>query len=63
MNNETLFLGKPVSYWIELQKQVDRLNATKLIEQLAVANAKVHQYEQAIDELNEFRKITNKLKV
>ena len=50
------FLGHPISYWIELQKRVDRLEATRWLEEITVLSAKVYFYEKRIREMEEFRK-------
>lgn len=58
MNNENvgLFMGKPPSYWIELQVQAESLKAVTLIEEIAILRSKVSFYEARLDQMNEFRK-------
>jgi hypothetical protein len=46
-----LFLGHPVSYWIELEKQAKTMNLTSLIEELARLRGFVDLYEDRIKEL------------
>ena len=54
-----MFLGKPIGYWIELQKEIDihpcGHDIERLIESNAYLRAKVSRYEEYIDELNRYR--------
>jgi hypothetical protein len=59
----TEFMGKPLSYWVELQKKAETLNATDLITDIAKLSAKVRYYEEKLDEMIKFKTITNSLKV
>jgi hypothetical protein len=45
----TLFLGKPVEYWITLQTRVERDDLTSLVQEIAQLSAKVYRYEKLID--------------
>lgn len=56
---ETLFLGKTISYWVELNKRVEELNVEDLIKELAELHSKVSFYEHKLDQINDFRKHFN----
>ncbi len=51
------FLGHDISYWIELNKRAKELDATKLLEDIAILSAKVTYYEMKFNEIEEFRKV------
>ena len=55
MTEETLFLGKPYVYWIELQGRVEQLGIDHLLSDLARMHAKVSYYEQMLDRINAYR--------
>ena len=50
-----MFLGKPIAYWIELQKQAMVLNVDHLIDENYRLRAKVSKYEETIDQLVQFK--------
>lgn len=59
---ETLFLDKPISYWLEVQRRLDAapdgFQAQDLLNELIVANSKVHYYELMLDRLSAYRAAT-----
>lgn len=59
---ETLYLGYPTNYWIELHKKAKKLDDGKisvdiLIEEIGKLRAKVNFYESRLDQINVYRKI------
>jgi len=56
-NGEMLFLGKPVSYWEELDRQAQPLNCDRLIHEIAELRAKVSFYESRITEMSNFKRL------
>ncbi|HEX7953963.1 MAG TPA: hypothetical protein VF523_12915 [Burkholderiales bacterium] len=64
INDQLFFLGKPYSYWIEIQKRLDShpdsMNVEHLLSELIVANAKVRYYEQQLDRMIEYKKAATK---
>ena len=59
--NETHLLGRPLSYWIEVQHRIDDLGVDHLLRDLAVLSAKVRYYEEMLDRVAAFRGMANKL--
>jgi len=51
---EDTFLGKPFSYWIEVQHQIERERAVDFIEEIAYLRAKVSYYEKRIHDMGVF---------
>lgn len=52
MAEESKFYGKPISYWIELDRKARELNVENLIDEIAELRAKVSFYESRIEEMN-----------
>lgn len=46
-------LGHSVSYWMELEKHVQDLDVSHLIEELAEAHGKIGFYEQRVKEMDQ----------
>lgn len=59
---EDLFLGKPIIYWIELQKGTAEKNRVELILEIADLRSKVSFYESRIIILNEFMQLKKEIK-
>jgi len=51
---EDLFLGRPISYWVEAQSQIDRNGAVDYIGEIAYLRAKVSYYEKRIHDMGVF---------
>lgn len=47
MDHITEFMGKPLRYWLELDRQAQTLNYDSLVDQISVLRYKVDQYEKA----------------
>lgn len=60
MNDETLFLGKPVSYWIALSRQAETLKVDHLIKELADTYAKLGYLENQVQRMHQFIEQVNK---
>jgi hypothetical protein len=58
MTHDT-FLGKPVSYWVELQARADADGVTDLLRDLADAHAKVYYYESMLDRMHAYRSVVD----
>ena len=56
MENETIFLGQPVKYWVELQSKAEELGAVNWLREIATLRAKVSFYESRINEMISFNK-------
>lgn len=56
------FLGKPLSYWIEIDKDLKDKDTSQLINEVCTLRAKVSYYESRINELSEFMKINLEVK-
>lgn len=58
--SETIMCGKPVSYWLELQRRVEAEEpiggASRLLGEIAALRGKLSFYESRIKELAEFIK-------
>lgn len=50
------FLGHPYNYWVELEKRVVTLEATKWLQEIADLSSKVYFYESRLKEMEEFKK-------
>lgn len=50
------YLGRPVSYWVELHLRADELDLVRPLIEIAELRAKVSFYESRIDEINNFKK-------
>jgi len=50
-----IFLGKPMTYWMELDKEVTIRGVTELYREIASLRAKVSFYESRLDEIASFR--------
>lgn len=50
------FLGHPVNYWVELQKQAQKLNLESLLADNASLRSRVSFYEDKLKEMEQFRK-------
>ena len=48
---ETLFMGHPLSYWIQLHKHAEDLDVVDLIQELAEAYGKIGFYERRIAQM------------
>lgn len=59
--NEDMFLGKPISYWVELDSRAKELNYEKLILDIIKLSAKVNFYESKLLEVNNFKNEVNEL--
>lgn len=53
--NQDLFLGHPISYWLELQKRADKLDVVDLLDEIAELRGKVSFYESRFDQIETFR--------
>lgn len=53
--SEALFLGKPVSYWVELDRQPKQLRVQDLIVEIGKLRAKVSSYEFRIERMNQIQ--------
>lgn len=53
--SETLFLGKPISYWVELDRQPKQLCVQDLIAEIGKLRAKVSGYEFHIERMNQIQ--------
>jgi len=53
-------MGREPQYWTALQQRVESLNYTHLIEEIAQLSAKVHRYEQLIDDMSAVRSAINR---
>ena len=51
------FLGHPISYWIEIEKETQKLGYSKLIQEIGNLRGKVSFYESRIEEMNNFMNI------
>jgi len=51
---ENMFLGHPISYWVEVQHQIERERAVDFIEEIAFLRAKVSFYEKRITDMSSF---------
>lgn len=49
------FMGKPVSYWAELDREVKKLNLESLLKENASLRARVSFYEDKLKEMEQFR--------
>ena len=54
VNEVTLFLGRSVEYWRELDNRAMEFDVTKLIEENAKLRAKVSFYEARLGEIAQF---------
>jgi len=57
-----LFLGKPITYWLELNRKMEDLQLDKLIMEMATLRAKVSFYESRINEMEKFMRIKLEVK-
>jgi len=51
------FLGKPMSHWIEIDRDLKEKDYSELIGEVCTLRAKASYYEKRIHELTEFMKI------
>jgi hypothetical protein len=51
---EAKFLGHPISYWIEVQHQIESERAVDFIEEIGYLRAKVSYYEKRIHDMSVF---------
>ena len=51
---QDLFLGQPTDFWMELKDRADNLNATAMLKELVLSNAKVRYYEQHLKQMQAF---------
>jgi len=49
------FLGKPIKYWFELQRNAEKLYVVDYIAEIAELRAKVNFYEDRIEQINKFK--------
>ena len=56
-----LFYNEEVSFWLALKDRADGLNASDILRELIVANAKVHYYEQHLKQMQDFATKANSL--
>ncbi len=49
---EDQFLGKPIKYWIELDKNIKEMSYEGLIKELVELRGKISFYESRIQEIN-----------
>jgi hypothetical protein len=54
MINESTFLGKPFSYWFEVQNQLESERKVDFLEEIAYLRAKVSFYEKRIHDMSIF---------
>lgn len=50
------FMGKPIKYWVELDKKAKELNLESILTDNAALRSKVSFYEDKIREMEQFRK-------
>ena len=50
-----LYLGEPMTYWVELKRQADKNNTRDLIFEIASLRAKVSFYEDRVSQMNHFK--------
>lgn len=60
--NETMFLGHPVSFWIELKRRADEKlidgdGYSKLLAEIASLRGKVSFYESRVTQLYAFKQV------
>lgn len=48
-NGITIFMGKPISYWKQLERMVKEHNLEKIMDELMLERAKVTYYEMILD--------------
>lgn len=51
-----MFLGKPVNYWLELDREAQNLNLESLLKDNANLRSRVSFYEDKLKEMEQFRK-------
>jgi proteasome assembly chaperone (PAC2) family protein len=55
------FLGKPLEYWIELDKRANNIELLDYIQEIAELRSKVSFYESRLKQMNDFmNKINSK---
>lgn len=57
----TMFMGKPMSYWIELNTQAELKGVDGYIQENALLRAKVSFYESRIEQMHAHRKAVSLL--
>jgi hypothetical protein len=55
MEEEFKFLGHNMSYWLEVQKNIEKLDIVDYLKEIGDLRAKVSFYESRIDEMNKFK--------
>ncbi len=56
-----MFMGKPMSYWIELNTQAEIKGVEEYIKENALLRAKVSFYESRIEQMYQHKKATGLL--
>lgn len=52
-NMENMYLGHPITYWLELQKKAEKLGLEDYISEIAYLRGRVNFYESRILEMSE----------
>jgi hypothetical protein len=55
MEDLAKFMGYPVDYWLELQKQAKEMKTVGLIEEIAKLRGKLNFYESRIQQMEDMR--------
>jgi len=55
MQNETLFLGEPASYWLELRQHAEEMNLTDLMRENARLRSKCSFYESRLKQMLDYQ--------
>jgi hypothetical protein len=62
IRSESLFLGKPIDYWFEVDKDLKDRGVQELVSEIATLRAKISYYESRISQLHDFMKINLEVK-